>query len=35
MEQLSASIRSSFGLTGVSREGGMNEGDGRRWSLLK
>lgn len=35
MEQLSDSIRSSFGLTGVSREGGMSEGDGRRWSLLK
>lgn len=29
MEQLSDSIRSSFGLTGVSREGGMSEGDGR------
>lgn len=29
MEQLSDSIRSSFGLTGVSREDGMSEGGGR------
>lgn len=35
MEQLSDWIRSSFGLTGVSREGGTSEGDGRRLTEVR